>query len=648
MVKNLGTPTEGYVTERSIAWYKSIAEGMWGIIVTEATRIHPSGSQFRGMLAIWSDKHIMGHAELVDTIKMVSPKTLTCLQIVHGGHAARWQITAPEHDKDGVSSMSPSGLNMPWRDKRVREMSSEEVSRSLDWHADAAARAKEAGYDMVMPHMTHGFLLQNLMSPYFNRRIDKWGDPIYVLHEALDRIRSAVGPGYPICPRVCADEGINRIGSKGLLKQAHGGPDRDGITPQYFTSKILPVLEEHKVNWLSVTVGDVLFSCDYLIPIVCYPRGYFLSLAENVKKALKDKTIAVSVPGKIAMDPALMESIVAEGRVDMVEAGRPQFADHHIPKKIMEGKIDEITLCISCDQCTQDLFEQKIVRCAVNPEQAFEFEYREEPTLKPKNVVVIGGGPGGMVAATILARRGHKVTLFEKRNELGGQMALASRNRLLGDFRNAVVSYENKLKKLKVDVRLGQEAKPDKVKALKPDAIIVAAGSKPLIPKIRGVDKKHVLTEDEALLKGPDALGDNIVIIGALKWGVEMALWLADEGKKVAIIDEMPGIPSLAIRNWNRTFYYHIWALPEKKVGTYLEVKDVEITDKSVKFKDKEGKSMEVKADNVILAVDRTPNAEVYEAFKDLAPEVYNIGDSVRVGHTVNATQMAAYYARKI
>jgi 2,4-dienoyl-CoA reductase-like NADH-dependent reductase (Old Yellow Enzyme family)/thioredoxin reductase len=647
MVRNQAAP-EGYVTPRVVATYRRLAEGLWGVIVIEATRVHPTGSQFRQMIGLWSDKHIAGHQELVDAIKMVSPKTIVAIQLVHGGHGSRWQITAPEHWMDGTHCMSPSGLNMPFRENRVRMMSSAEISEALDWHAMAVARAKDAGYDTAMLHMTHGFLLQELISPYFNRRTDKWGDPVYVLHELFDRIESYVGKGYPISARVCADEGINRLGSRNLLKRAHGGPDRDGITPEYFNSKILPVLEERKVVWLSVTVGDVLFSCDYLIPIICYPRGTFLHVAEAVKKALKDKTIVVSTAGKIAMAPGFAERIVAEGRVDMVEAGRPQFAEPDLPKKLMEGRIDEIFMCTSCDTCTQDLFEQKRVRCAFNPEHSYEYEYREEPALKPKNVVVVGGGPAGMMAAIVAARRGHKVTLFEKMSELGGQLALASKNRLLADLRNAIVSYENKLKKLKVDIRLGVEATLDKVKELKPDVIIVAAGSRPLIPKIPGVDKKHVLTEDEALLKGPKGLGTNIVIIGALKWGVELALWLAEEGKKVTIIDEREGIPSIGIRNWNRTFFYYMWALEEKKIDVYMGVKDIEITDTSVKFKTKDGKPMEVKADNVILAIDRVPNEEVCKAFQGLAPEVYCVGDVAKVGYIVDAVHSAAYYARKI
>lgn len=651
MVKCFGSP-EGYPTERVIAHYKRLAMGEWGTITVEATRVHPTGSQFRGMLALWSDKHVMGHAEIVDIVKEVSPETLIGVQLVHGGHAARWQITDWAPDRDGTHCMSPSGI-VPsmFRSGRVRAMSAKEIDEIMEAHAVAAGYAKDAGYDYVMPHFTHGFWLQEMISPYWNRRTDRWGDPRYVITELFDRMRDYVGKNYPICPRVCGDEGLTRYPAEQLLATGHKGPDPiepRGITLEYWLKTLLPIFEECEPAWMDVTVGDVVVTCDYLIPPVYHPRGYFLRVAEETKKALK-KPIPISTAGKLGMDPGLMARVVAEGRVDAVSVGRPQYADPDLPKKIKEGRVDEITLCTSCDWCTQDLFEQKRTRCAVNPETMYEYwMYREIPVVKPKKVVVVGGGPAGMVAATILARRGHKVVLFEKNSELGGQIALASRNRLTADLRNFIISYEAKLRKLGVEIRLGEEATPEKVKALNPDVIIVAAGSRPVKPDIKGIDKPHVLTEDEALLKGVDELGENVVIIGARKWGAEIGLWLAEEGKKVTLVDEKPGPAGIDMRNWNRLYFWLMWRLQELKVGQFFEVSDIEIKDKSVVFKDKEGKKHEVPADNVIVAVGRKPNTEVYETMKGLAPEVYNIGDSRAIGYLITATRMAAHYALMI
>jgi len=649
MVKCFASP-EGYPTERVIAHYKRLAMGGWGIIVVEATRVHPSGSQFRGMLSLYSDKHVMGHAEIVDIVKEVSPETLIGVQIVHGGHAARWSITDWMPDRDGTVCISPSGI-VPsfFRPGRVRAMSSKECDEVMEAHALAAGYAKDAGYDYVMPHFTHGFWLQEMVSPYWNRRTDRWGDPKYVITELFDRVRDYVGKGYPICPRVCADEGLNRYGAEKLLYTGHKGPDPiepRGITLNYWLKTLLPIFEECNPAWMSVTVGDVVVTCDYLIPPVYHSRGYFLRVAEETKKALRNKEIAISTAGKLAMDPGLMARVVAEGRVDAVEAGRPQYADPDMPRKIMEERPEDITLCTSCDWCTQDLFEQKRTRCAVNPETMYEFwMYREIPAVKPKTIVIVGGGPAGMVAATILARRGHKVILFEKSKELGGQIALASRNRLTADLKNFILSYEAKLKKLNVSLRLNEEANIDKVKALNPDVIIVAAGSNPVKPKIVGVEKPHVLTEDEALLKGPDELGEKIAIIGVRKWGAEIGLWLAEEGKKVTLIDEKPGPAGIDMRNWNRLYFWLMWRLQELKVEQFFEVKDIVIKDKSVEFKDKEDRKHEVPADNVIVAVSRKPNVEVYEDMKKIAPEVYNIGDSRAIGYLITATRMASHYA---
>ena len=622
-VKNIATP-QGYVTKRMVEIYKEIAKGGVGLIVVEATFVHPRGKTFRRMLGISSTSHIPGHADLVDEVKLTNPRVKIVLQLMHGGRQAGPNVI-------GVAPLAPSEKH-PWVVK-PQVLTTKECDEIVTYFADAAARAKEAGYDGVLLHGAHGFLMWQFMSHYVNDRTDEYGDRLYFVRRVIEEIKNRVGKDYPISIRINGDDYLGE----------------ESITIDWTTKVLAPALERAGIVHIDVSAAP-FETLDWQIQPMYYSRACILHLAEAVKKAVK---IPVSSVGRIG-DPGLIEKIIEEGRVDMVSLCRPILADPYLPKKMMEGRLEDIRMCTSCsDGCTWRLFDNKDCRCAINPEFGFpEMRLGLWPLVKRKKVFVAGGGPGGMEAARVLALRGHDVTLYEKTDELGGRLLLASAPPLTREWETFVKWLTTQLKKLDVNLELGKEVTPELIEKMKLDAIILATGSLPYIPKeIPGYDKPLVVTEDDAIRMGPEKLGERIVILGGKAWGCEIAAWFGEEEKKVTIIEEQEKIATEIepIRG--------VWCLPkmlkEGGVKTITEAKVEEIKDNGVVITDKTGKKQFIEADNIVLSLDRIPNNELEKKLRAKLPklELYAIGDCVEprgIRRIMNAVHQGARIAREV
>jgi 2,4-dienoyl-CoA reductase-like NADH-dependent reductase (Old Yellow Enzyme family)/thioredoxin reductase len=597
MVTQYGS-ADGLPTERTRNYYEARAKGGAGLVIVEATMVHKRGHTFINHLSLSDDKTIPAWRQLTEVIHRHGAKA--AVQIHHGGRMAKSKLM-------GMPPVAPSPIPAPGGDM-PQELTKEEIKEIVDAFAQAAARAKQAGFDGVEIHAAHAYLIHQFLSASSNKRLDEYGGSVAnrarFLIEIIHAIRDAVGNDYPVWCRISAQEyGI-----------------AEGITLQE-SKEIVKLAQEAGIDAVHVSASGP--TAPNIQPLPKFTPGVLVNLAEAIKKSTVIPVIAV---GKIT--PELGEKLIKEGKADLIAMGRALFADPDIPNKIAEGRLEDILPCIECFSCRSDLYTPGIVevRCVVNAAMGKEAEFRIVRAAKPKKVLVIGGGPAGMEAARIAAMRGHAVTLWEKEPRLGGQLTQAAtppyKDRI-GAFNQFL---QTQLKKLGVTIETKKEATPSAVTEFKPDAVIVATGIKPMVPQIPGIEKANVVYAGD-VLEGKAKVGKKVIVIGGEMVGCETAEFLADKGKKVTVTRRGPEM-ALGVTVTLRGF---LLSRLEKKGVTLLPgVRYEEITPRGLVVTTKEGEKKTIEADTIVLAAGSTPNQELYNALKDKVPEVYLIGDCAK------------------
>ena len=611
--------SEGFVKERLIDYYEARARGGVGYIVVNATVVsEPSGRSHPNQTRITDDKYIPGFKQLVDVIHSYDVKT--ALQLYHAGRQ-RYGIVA------GLPTLSPSGIPDPVRKDPTRAITVEEIHELVEEYAQAARRAQEAGFDGVEIHCAHGYLLAGFLSPFQNKRTDEYGGDTWrrtrIVREILDRTRQVVGDDLLMQVRINGHDYVN------------GGNTLEDA------KEISKILVDAGYEVIHVSAG-MAPSGQYTFLPAAVPQGYNVYLAEGIKEAVGPDVPVIAV-GAI-QDPVFAEEVLARGKVDLVAIGRALFADPELPNKARQGRLSEIRPCLRCSKSAGVWPED--MRCTVNAAVGKERIYKEKmvPTDDPKNVLVIGAGPGGLETARIAALRGHSVTLIDRNDRIGGKILVAMIPPNKDNQRQWIEYYEHELQRLGVKIELGREATVEDVTSRNPDVVVVATGGTPLLPaSIQGLDHPNVVTADD-LLMGKVQIGDNIAIVGGSSMGIETAEFVLQQaGKRVLVVEMMHDIlmdishdaelallDKLATKDFRYLVSTTVTAIEPQNGNLALHVKRYAQEEVLTGF------------DTMVLAAGVAPNNSLGQALMQEMDSVYLIGDCQSPGDYRKAVHDAA------
>ena len=612
----------GEAGEALISYYTERAKGGFGLIITECSAVSYEGRSLINECGFWDDSLIPSYRKLTDSVHRLGAKI--AVQLRHCGRETMPVYTG------GVEVLAPSKVPCPANQSMPHEMSTEEVYQMVETFGDAALRGKRAGFDAVELHASHGYLIAQFLSGHANKRTDEFGGSLFnrmrFLRLILRDIRKKAGDDFPVIIRISGSEMIT------------GGREIQE------TKAVCQMCEEEGAAAIHVSISTY-GSLQYCIGSTYLAPGYETAAAAKIKKAVKLPVITV---GRYT-DPEIADSVIRDGSADLVAFGRQSIADPHFPNKVLRQEQEDIIPCISCGQgCIMHLFSDEPVSCVVNPKNGTVEDYISNKAETPKHVLVAGGGPGGLQAAWIMAARGHQVELFEKEDHLGGAFLPASYPPSKSPLGKMIGFYIRQCKKYGVRIMLDTELTTEMIKEMKPDAVVIATGSRNLLPPIKGLDEAAVLNPCDVLL-GNVVTGHKVLIAGGGLIGAETADFLAEQGREVTIIEMKPEIAS------DLDPYGKPMLLKELKnhdVTMLTNAAIQEFLKDGVTYKDTAVENADIKTlagfDSVVLALGTRNDNPFAESLNDIAEEVYVIGDAKKAGKVYAATHEAAEAAMSI
>jgi len=674
---------DGTVGERIRAYHEEQAKGGAALIISGACGVAwPVGGVQRNQLAISEDRFIPGMRALSDAIHAHGAKF--AVQLHQGGLVAgyalfhghpMWCPSIPVYDPTSeqiydafVESELRAAAAGPQITKvTFKELTKEDIQLVVQQYAAGADRARRAGADGVEIHAGHGYLLSSFISPKTNRRTDEYGGPlenrVRFLLEVIRAVRAAVGPDFAVWVKIDS--------------QQFGAPEGIQLPDAVRTAQMIEAAGADAVTASSYhNLGKLKLHSESNIPHI---PGWNLPAAESIRRAV---SIPVIASGRV--EPDVADAKIAAGAFDFLGMGRKLLADPHLPRKLAEGKPETIRPCIYCYTCVSTIYLQDTARCAVNPDMAFEYLRRGKNATAPKRYVVVGSGPGGMEAALRLDAQGHRVTLLERAGRLGGTLQIAA---LLYEPNEDLLDWLcRRIEASNVDVRLNTPGTPEIVSAIGPDAVLVATGARRSMPPIPGAHLPHVLSGDDmrkmmlgqsdpelarklplmsrmaakagaalGLTSDPAfvrkatrqwmPLGKRIVIIGGELVGIELAEFLVERGRTVAVLEEASrmGYGMQLVRRMRL-----LAELREHGVSLFPGARDIRIEEALVRFADAAGTEVAVDADHVIVAKGAGANPAVADELRSAGLNVHAFGDCTGIGYIEGAIRGAAELAAEL
>ncbi len=595
-------------TDRHAYYYRERARGGVGLIITEEHSTHPTDHPYEKLIYAFNPAVLPGYRRITDMVHAEGVPILA--QINHNGGQASGMFTR-------LPAWAPSPIADPLFREVPKAVELEDIQQIIEGYATVAGYTRRGGFDGVELQCSHSSIVRQFLSRSTNTRTDEYGGGLEnrarILREIIGAIRVAVGRDYVLSVRLCGDELI-----------------QDGITIEEAVDLARLLERDRQIDVINTSIGTATQTLYMIEASMRIPPNYAMFIPSAIRKAVHLPVIGV---GRIK-DPIQAERLLSEGHADLVGVVRAQIADPEFARKARENRAEDIRLCLSCNQeCVGRMGLNRWLGCIETPATGRE-QSLGRGTLQraetPKRVMVVGGGPAGLKAATVAARRGHQVTLIEKEDRLGGQIVDAVRVTNRAEFGDIVRNLLHEVEQLAVEVHTGTKATVETVLAAQPDAVIVATGSKPNPAAIPGGDGPGVCDVTD-ILSGRVTPGKRVLLIDRLGFheATSTAEFLADQGCTVEVVTQTLYVGqdlgvTLDLENWYRQARrLGITCTPNHSV---LSIDDHVVT----ALHNYTGQIVPFPAvDTIVLSIHRRANCSLYTALKSKVPELYRIGDCV-------------------
>ena len=637
----------GYVTRQTVGAYEALAAGGFGAVCVGATCVRWDGLINERMLGIYDDTYIISHRELVEVIHHNG--ALAGIQLFYGGlivgAGASFPLEPGKGWIPGTVSWGPTG-KYPIGNQQPGVVSTETYRELVEAFAQAARRAKEAGYDYVSYHFCHGSLPHVTLSLLENQgRDDEYADHFLFCEQILKRTQELCGKDYPLIPRMVCDENFE------------GGYDLDYFIDHYASrlhalgidamdctfGSMLPA----KSRDIDVSSGEIIGGGFYVPNLIALP------FVRRMREGLQARGIDMPLMGSCNINtPEQMRAMIGDGAADFIASCRQSLDDPDFPRKIAEGREEEIrkSTRTGASLMTGNIFAKGVAGSAQNAAFSRDREYRILKSPKPRKVMVVGGGSGGMEYALTAKAAGHQVVLYEKGETLGGVMNWAGAYTTLPNMEQIAYQpqyHRRMIEKDAVDVRLGTEVTAELVLSEKPDVVVVATGARPAMPEADGLaaalESGFALTIDD-VLQGR-ALPDGPLVIWGAGEGIELALDLAQQGRKVRLLDPAPKLTPAAYIG-SRAGAVTRWS-GKAGLASEQDAELVKVAAGAVTVR-KGGAEEVIACAALVIAPGRAPHDPLSQALLGTGITVQVIGDARKPRSYGNAIHEAAYLARRV